>query len=77
MKDLCLQPLSQWVVPRLHVRTQRSEIALQLEANGITRKKVQQKPMAHVTTSLTAVTLRPRTQWDTMGPIPGVTLLKK
>lgn len=69
MGDLCLQSLSQWVMPGLRVLTQKSGIA--------TGEKMQQKPMVRVTTSLTAITPCPLTQWDIMGPISGVMSQKK
>lgn len=40
--DLYLQPLSQQVVPKLRVLTQKSETVLQLQTHGTTRGKTQQ-----------------------------------
>ena len=62
MGDLCLQPLSQWVVPGLHVLTQKSEIAFQLEANATTREHITEAYRLCATASLTIIALCPLTQ---------------
>lgn len=64
------------VVPGPHVVIQKSEIALQLEINGTIRRKIKEAYGLYVTKSLTIVALCPLTQWELMGPIPGVMLLK-
>ena len=74
MGDVHLRTLSWWVMAGLRVLTQKElERALQRDQWHHQRKNTK-RPMV---TSLTTVTLRSLTQWDIVGPITGMILLKK
>ena len=75
MRDLSL-PLRQWVAPGPCLLTRKSQIALQPEANGTTRGKIQQKPMVSVSPLHSRLWLFVALQFI-MGSIPDAILLAK